>query len=82
MGLKGESSYSGHTTQARASYLPHEVLWGYRFLNIVTFSDEIESFVADVEMMDEVERVSIPQCSAKVYAMRKRVKVLKSKFEE
>ncbi|KAG5668214.1 hypothetical protein PVAND_016162 [Polypedilum vanderplanki] len=79
VGLKGESSYSGHTTQARASYLPHEVLWGYRFLNIVTFDDEAGSFVADVDMMDETERVSMPQCSAKFYDMKKKLKALEEK---
>jgi potassium inwardly-rectifying channel subfamily J len=79
VGLKGESSYSGHTTQARASYLPHEVLWGYRFLNIVTYDNEVESFVADVEMMDETERVNMPQCSAKTFDMRKKLRSLKHK---
>lgn len=67
IGHKGESSYSGHTTQARTSYLAREVLWGYRFVNIASFDDENECFVADVDAMDEVEEVDMPQYSAKVY---------------
>lgn len=67
MGLKGESSYSGHTTQARTSFMPHEILWGYRFLNIVTYDKKIQSFVADTDLIDEVERVDMPQYSAEMY---------------
>lgn len=67
IGHKGESSYSGHTTQARTSYLAREVLWGYRFVNIASFDDENKCFVADVDAMDEVEEVDMPEYSAKVY---------------
>jgi hypothetical protein len=52
------------------------VLWGYRFLNIITFDDEHESFVADVEMMDDTERVNMPQCSAKAFDMRRKMKAM------
>ena len=67
IGHKGESSYSGHTTQARTSYLAREILWGYRFVNIASFDDENEYYVADVDAMDDVEEVDMPQYSAKVY---------------
>jgi hypothetical protein len=67
IGHKGESSYSGHTTQARTSYLAREVLWGYRFVNLASFDDENECFVADVDAMDDVEKVDMPLYSAKMY---------------
>ncbi|CAG9812260.1 unnamed protein product [Chironomus riparius] len=73
IGHKGESSYSGHTTQARTSYLAREVLWGFRFVNITSFDDENECFVADVDAMDDIKQVEMPQYSAKVYDQLKTV---------
>ena len=73
IGHKGESSYSGHTTQARTSYLAREILWGFRFVNIASFDDDNECFIADVDAMDDIEQVDMPQYSAKVYDELKRV---------
>jgi len=36
--LEGMVEATGMTTQARASYLPSEVLWGHRFQNMISLS--------------------------------------------
>jgi hypothetical protein len=51
-------------TQARASYLSSEILWGYRFTNIVSYDEELESYLIDVHRLDEIEQVDTALCSA------------------
>ena len=29
---------TGNTTQARSSYLPNEILWGFRFDNLISYA--------------------------------------------
>nr|CAB3258033.1 ATP-sensitive inward rectifier potassium channel 12-like [Phallusia mammillata] len=36
--LEGMVEATGMTTQARASYLPDEILWGHRFQNMISFT--------------------------------------------
>ena len=36
--MEGVVEPSGNTTQARTSYLPDEILWGYHFRNCVTYA--------------------------------------------
>ena len=36
--LEGMVEATGMTTQARASYLPNEILWGHRFRNVISMS--------------------------------------------
>nr|XP_009859945.1 ATP-sensitive inward rectifier potassium channel 12-like isoform X2 [Ciona intestinalis] len=36
--LEGMVEATGMTTQARASYLPNEILWGHRFQNMISFT--------------------------------------------
>lgn len=49
---------------ARTSYLSREILWGYRFTNIVNYDEELECFVTDIEKLDEIEQVDTALCSA------------------
>lgn len=58
------SRNTGQMTQARASYLSNEILWGYRFTNIVSYDDELESYVTDIHRLDEIEQVDTALCSA------------------
>lgn len=58
------SRNTGQMTQARASYLSNEILWGYRFTNIVSYDDELEFYVTDIHRLDEIEQVDTALCSA------------------
>lgn len=62
--MSGMSRNTGQMTQARASYLSREILWGYRFTNIVTYNDELECYVADTHRLDEIEQVDTALYSA------------------
>lgn len=62
--MSGMSRNTGQVTQARTSYLSREILWGYRFTNIVDYDEELESFVTDIDKLDAMEQVDTPLCSA------------------
>ena len=52
------SRNTGQMTQARTSYLSREILWGYRFTEIVNYDEDLESYVADYDKLDEVVQIS------------------------
>lgn len=62
--MSGMSRNTGQMTQARTSYLSKEILWGYRFTNIISYNDELESFVTDTDKLNEIEQVDTALCSA------------------
>lgn len=62
--MSGTSLRTGQLTMARTSYLSREILWGYRFTNIVRYDEEVGSYVTDIERLDEVEQVDTALCSA------------------
>lgn len=62
--MTGVSRLTGQLTQARTSYLSQEILWGYRFTNIVNYNEELACFVTDTDRLDEVEQVDTALCSA------------------
>ncbi|KAJ8708504.1 hypothetical protein PYW07_010629 [Mythimna separata] len=62
--LTGASKNMGTTTQSRTSYLSKEIIWGYRFKNVVHYSKKDEAYVIDEANLDAVEQVEIPLCSA------------------
>ncbi|XP_075986265.1 G protein-activated inward rectifier potassium channel 3-like [Anticarsia gemmatalis] len=62
--LTGASKNMGTTTQSRTSYLSKEIIWGYRFKNVVHYSKKDEAYKIDVENLDTVEQVDTPLCSA------------------
>lgn len=53
------------TTQARSSYLPSEVLWGHRFVNVVSFRKETGEYEVDYTLFNNTYDVDTPLCSAK-----------------
>ena len=62
--LTGASSHSGHTTQARTSYLSKEICWGHRFMNVISYYDKKGTYVVDVNKLDDIEPVDTALCSA------------------
>lgn len=53
------------TTQARSSYLPSEILWGHRFVNVVSFRKETGEYEVDYTLFNNTYDVDTPLCSAK-----------------
>lgn len=64
--LEGNIESTGQAMQARSSYLPTEILWGYRFEPLLKFNRDYSEYVADYSKFDRVLPVSnMPSCSAR-----------------
>ena len=63
--LEGIIESTGMTTQARTSYLPSEVLWGYRFERLVTFQRDDGLYRIDYSRFNLTYPVDMTTCSAK-----------------
>lgn len=57
--LTGSSHSTGQLTQARTSYLPHEIVWSHRFENIIHYDHLDKVYYADYENFDAVYMVRI-----------------------
>uniref|UniRef100_A0A1B0D9F9 Inward rectifier potassium channel C-terminal domain-containing protein n=1 Tax=Phlebotomus papatasi TaxID=29031 RepID=A0A1B0D9F9_PHLPP len=58
--LEGTIESTGQSTQARTSYLNTEILWGYRFQEIVNFSAESRVYEVDYSKFNEVIPIETP----------------------
>ena len=54
--LEGIVESSGNTVQIRSSYLPNEVLWAHRFVNMVRYSEKRGTYVVDLSVLNRVEK--------------------------
>lgn len=63
--LEGTIESTGQTTQARSSYTSSEIMWGHRFLQLVTYNRERQGYEVDYSKFDETSQVDTPLCSAK-----------------
>jgi len=63
--LEGVVEPSGNTTQARTSYLPDEILWGYHFRNCVTYAKKENVYAVDLSKLNSVTADDTPRLSAK-----------------
>uniref|UniRef100_A0A8C4RVD8 ATP-sensitive inward rectifier potassium channel 11 n=1 Tax=Erpetoichthys calabaricus TaxID=27687 RepID=A0A8C4RVD8_ERPCA len=61
--LEGVVETTGITTQARTSYIAEEILWGQRFVHIV--SEEEGRYSVDYSKFGKTVKVQTPLCSAK-----------------
>lgn len=52
-------------TQARTSYLPKEIMWGNRFVNMSHYNKTDDVYVADYDKFDETIQIDTPLCSAR-----------------
>lgn len=55
--LTGSSHTMGKLMQTRSSYLPPEILWGYRFVNIIRYDFENEAYIYNEEKFNTTEEV-------------------------
>ncbi|XP_068631689.1 G protein-activated inward rectifier potassium channel 3 isoform X2 [Battus philenor] len=63
--LEGTIESTGQTTQARSSYTTSEIMWGHRFVPLVTYNRERQGYEVDYSKFDETTQVDTPLCSAK-----------------
>ncbi|PAV70524.1 hypothetical protein WR25_19410 [Diploscapter pachys] len=68
--LEGIVESTGMTAQAKTSYLPSEVLWGYRFRKLVTYQRSNGSYQVDYNMFNSTYPVKTPSYSAAEYHQR------------
>ncbi|XP_005999403.1 G protein-activated inward rectifier potassium channel 3 [Latimeria chalumnae] len=64
--LEGMVEATGMTCQARSSYLADEVLWGYRFMPVLSLEDGF--YEVDYNMFHQTFEVPTPSCSAREMA--------------
>lgn len=65
--LEGTIESTGEICQARTSYTSKDILWGYRFENIVEFDHEHGKWRANFKLFDDVVPFPTPKCSAKQF---------------
>lgn len=63
--LTGSSHSTGQVTQARTSYLPHEIIWSHRFENIIHYDHLEKVYYADYENFDAIYLASVKLCFSK-----------------
>lgn len=66
--LEGTVESTGQTTQARSSYLNMEILWGHRFLPVVSYNSDRQGYDIDYSKFNETIPVDTPLCSARELA--------------
>ncbi|XP_024071495.2 G protein-activated inward rectifier potassium channel 3 isoform X1 [Terrapene carolina triunguis] len=64
--LEGMVEATGMTCQARSSYLMDEVLWGHRFMSVLSLEDGF--YEVDYNSFHQTFEVPTPSCSAKELA--------------
>ncbi|XP_050298518.1 inward rectifier potassium channel 2-like isoform X2 [Anthonomus grandis grandis] len=62
--IEGTDETTGQVTQARSSYMPNEILWGYKFENLIQFDSLRGEYEVDFAKFDNVICVNTPLCSA------------------
>lgn len=63
--LTGSSRTTGQVSQSRTSYLPKEIVWGRRFVNMNYYDELAEIYVADFNRMDHIETAIMSAYSSK-----------------
>lgn len=61
--IEGTDENIGQVTQAKSSYMPKEILWGYRFENLIKFDVLREEYEIDFSKFHDVSPVNTPLCS-------------------
>ena len=64
--LEGIVEPTGMSIQARTSYLPNEILWGYRFVNVLNYQRKDGEYKIDYGSFNSLYKVDTPTCSAKM----------------
>jgi len=63
--MEGTNETSNMTFQARASYLPQEILWGHRFEQMLLYRRDHKKFQVNFSAFNSTYEVDTPLCCAK-----------------
>ncbi|KPU73101.1 uncharacterized protein Dana_GF14817, isoform B [Drosophila ananassae] len=61
--IVGTSPATAQMTEAKTSYLPREIYWGQRFVNIIHYDAQNERYVVDYENFNRTISVDMPMVS-------------------
>jgi len=75
--LDGIVEPTGNNVQARTSYLPNEIMWGYRFDNMVSYAKKQGVYAVDCSNMNSVVADDTPRISAAQVEEMKRLKKIR-----
>jgi potassium inwardly-rectifying channel subfamily J len=62
--LTGVSLHTGQMSQSRASYMSHEIMWGYRFDNVISYNSDDGRYEVQIDKIDSVVEIETVLCSA------------------
>jgi len=63
--LEGVTPETGNTIQVRSSYLPNEILWGYRFeQTCVAYDKKVAKYAVSFKTINSIRPDRTPRCSA------------------
>ena len=65
--LEGVVEPTGNSVQARSSYLPNEILWGYRYENMVSYSKRRGTYLIDCSNLNAVVEDDTPRMSRREF---------------
>jgi len=66
--MEGITPETGNTVQVRTSYLPNEILWGYRFEHTcVTYDQKMAKYVVSISNMNKIIPDNTPRCSPQAW---------------
>jgi len=69
--MEGITPETGNTIQVRTSYLPNEILWGYRFEHsCVSYDKAHAKYAVSITNLNKVVADNTPRCSPKEWAER------------
>ncbi|EDW55659.1 ATP-sensitive inward rectifier potassium channel 15 [Drosophila sechellia] len=63
--IVGTSPATAQMTEAKTSYLPREIFWGQRFVNIIHYDAQNERYIVDYEKFNRTISVDMPIVSPK-----------------
>jgi len=58
--IVGTSPATAQMTEAKTSYLPREIFWGQRFINIIHYDAQNERYIVDYENFNRTISVDMP----------------------
>ncbi|XP_017052918.1 ATP-sensitive inward rectifier potassium channel 11 [Drosophila ficusphila] len=59
--IVGTSPATAQMTEAKTSYLPREIFWGQRFVNIIHYDPQNERYIVDYENFNRTISVDMPK---------------------
>lgn len=62
--LEGTIESTGQPVQLRSSYTSREIIWGHRFVNLVTFKHDQQGYEVDYSKFESTCQINTPLCSA------------------